>query len=107
MAEEVTGMFASLDDPQRFLVHDVQFHRTVAAGSQNQVLTTLIETLSALFYEKRRLTIVHARDLKESAEMHRKIYFSVKGRDPEEARRQMGEHLALARQAQAGEAIEK
>src|SRR5919106_422841 len=27
MAEEVTGMFATLTDPQTFLVHDVRFHR--------------------------------------------------------------------------------
>src|SRR6059036_1300852 len=29
MAEEITGMFANLDDPQTFLVHDVRFHRSV------------------------------------------------------------------------------
>ena len=34
MAEEVTGMFATLDDPQTFLVHDVRFHRAVAAASR-------------------------------------------------------------------------
>src|SRR5688572_4094295 len=37
MAEEVTGMFASLSDPQAFLVHDVRFHRAVASGSRNPV----------------------------------------------------------------------
>ena len=35
IAEEVTGMFASLDDAQAFLIHDIRFHRAVAAASGN------------------------------------------------------------------------
>jgi GntR family transcriptional repressor for pyruvate dehydrogenase complex len=103
MADEVTGMFASMEEPQTYLVHDVQFHRTLAAGSQNHVLITLIETVSELFYEGRRLTIERAVDLRESAEMHRRIYTAVRARDVEEARRQMNEHLSEAQKAQAVE----
>lgn len=103
MAEEVTGMFASLEEPQMYLVHDVQFHRALAAGSQNQVLITLIETLSEMFYEGRRLTVEHAVDLRESAEMHRRIYTAVRARDGNEARRQMDDHLLQAQKAQAVE----
>jgi GntR family transcriptional regulator, transcriptional repressor for pyruvate dehydrogenase complex len=107
MAEEVASMFASLDDPQPFLLHDVQFHRAVAAGSHNAVLATLIDTLAALVYETRRRTVERATDLKESAEMHRRIYRAIKARDAESARREMSEHLDLARQAQAGEEKER
>src|SRR5205823_1858258 len=32
IADEVTSLFAVMDDPQRFLVHDLDFHRAVAAG---------------------------------------------------------------------------
>jgi len=103
MAEEVASMFASVDAPQDYLIHDIQFHRAVAAGSQNPVLATLIEAVSELVYEVRRLTIERATDVKESAEMHRRIYRAIKARDPDEARRLMGEHLDMARQAQAGE----
>ena len=103
MSEEVASMFASLDDPQEFLLHDVQFHRAVAAGSRNPVLATLIETLAELVYETRRRTVEHATDLKESAEMHRRIYRAIKARDADRARHEMSEHLDLARQAQAGE----
>src|SRR6185503_20579295 len=53
MAEEVTGMFASLTEPQTYLVHDVTFHRTVAAASGNPVLTALVEMVSSLVYETR------------------------------------------------------
>ena len=103
MADEVTGMFASLEEPQKYLVHDVQFHRALAVGSQNHVLITLIDTLSELFYEGRRLTIERATDLRESAEMHRGIYAAVKARDVDEARRHMDAHLLEAQKAQAGE----
>jgi GntR family transcriptional repressor for pyruvate dehydrogenase complex len=103
IADEVTSMFATLDDPQTFLVHDLQFHRVVAAGSGNPVLATLIDTLAELVFEYRRVTVERARDLKESAELHRSIYRAIKDRQPDEARRLMGEHLALARQAQAAE----
>jgi GntR family transcriptional repressor for pyruvate dehydrogenase complex len=103
MSEEITGMFASLDDPQAFLVHDVRFHRAVAAASGNPVLAALVDMVSALVYERRRRTVERARDLKESAEMHRRIYTAVRDKDAERARREMSAHLDLARMAQASE----
>lgn len=103
MSEEIAGMFASLDDPQAFLVHDVRFHRAVAAASGNPVLAALVEMVSALVYERRRRTVERARDLKESADMHRRIYTAVRDKDVERARREMSAHLDLARMAQASE----
>ena len=103
MAEEVTGMYASLADPQEFLVHDVRFHRMVASGANNPVLTALIEMASSLFYEQRRITIEKARNLRESADMHRRIYPAVRARNPEAARSAMEEHLRAAQTAQATE----
>jgi GntR family transcriptional repressor for pyruvate dehydrogenase complex len=103
MAEEVTGMFAALTDPQTFLIHDVRFHRAVAAASGNPVLLALVEMVSSLVYEIRRVTVERAHDLKESAEMHRRIYQAIRDRDPERARVEMARHLDLARMAQASE----
>ena len=105
MAEEVTGMFASLSEPQTFLVHDVRFHRAVAAASANPVLQALVEMVSSLVYETRRQTVERAHDLKESAEMHRRIYQAIRDRDPERARAEMTHHLDLARMAQASEEL--
>src|SRR5947208_6095401 len=42
MAEEVTEMYATLDDPQEYLVHDIRFHRAIAAASDNQILAALM-----------------------------------------------------------------
>ncbi|MCL4817614.1 MAG: FadR family transcriptional regulator [Vicinamibacteria bacterium] len=101
LADAVAGMFSALDDPHQFLVHDVQFHRSVAAASGNPVLATLIDTVSELVYETRRLTVERAHDLKESAAMHRRIYRAIRERKPDVAAHEMWEHLDQARRAQA------
>ena len=105
MAEEVTGMFANLSQPQEFLVHDVRFHRAVAAAAGNPVLMALVEMISSLVYEQRRLTVERALDLKESADMHRRIYQAIRDKDPERARLEMSKHLDLARASQALEEL--
>ena len=48
MSAEVEGMFASLGDGDVFLVHDVNFHRSVAAASGNPIVASLVEMVSAL-----------------------------------------------------------
>jgi GntR family transcriptional regulator, transcriptional repressor for pyruvate dehydrogenase complex len=101
IAEEITGMFAALDDPQTFLIHDIRFHRSVADASGNPILASLVEMVSALFYEQRRKTAQHGRDLKESAHLHRAIYHAIRAHDPKRASAAMSEHLSVAQQAQA------
>jgi GntR family transcriptional regulator, transcriptional repressor for pyruvate dehydrogenase complex len=101
IAEEVTSMFASIDDPPSFLVHDIRFHRAVAAACRNPILASLVEMVSALFYEQRRRTVHYGNDLKDSAQAHRAIYHAIRARDPKRARAAMNEHLLTAQQAQA------
>ena len=103
IAEEVTSMFASLDNPQDFLRHDIRFHRAVAAASGNPILASVVEMLSEVFYERRRETVGRARDLKESAEMHRRIYMAIRQRDAAAARDTMDRHLQLSFEAQESE----
>jgi GntR family transcriptional repressor for pyruvate dehydrogenase complex len=103
LAEEVSEMFAALEDPHAFLVHDVRFHRDLAAGCGNRVLAALVEMVAAQFYEQRRRTVARARDLRGSAEMHRRIFRAVRSRNAVAARDAMVEHLTRARHAQAGE----
>jgi GntR family transcriptional repressor for pyruvate dehydrogenase complex len=105
IAEEITGMFASLEDPLAFLRHDIRFHRAIAAASGNPILASLVEMVSALFYEQRRKTASHARDLRESAEMHRAIYNALRTRDPQRSRETMNAHLTLAQQRQSTELL--
>jgi GntR family transcriptional regulator, transcriptional repressor for pyruvate dehydrogenase complex len=99
MAEEIAEMYSKLEDPQEYLVHDIRFHRAVAAASGNQILAALMNMVSTAMYERRRATVERARDLKESAELHRRIYRLIRARKPDEAGAAMNEHLNLAQQA--------
>jgi len=106
LAEEVTGLFAAMEDPQRFLVHDINFHRLVAAASGNPIIAAVVEMVSALYYEQRRKTAEQAsdRDLRDAAESHRDIYRAIRAHDAEAARRMMNDHLLRASAHQAQEA---
>jgi GntR family transcriptional repressor for pyruvate dehydrogenase complex len=105
LAEEVASLFASLQEPRVFLVHDINFHRAVAAASGNPIVASLVEMVSALYYERRRETAAGAseRDLRDAAEMHRRIYQSIRARDADTARRTMHDHLVQASRHQAQE----
>ncbi|HEY1254702.1 MAG TPA: FadR/GntR family transcriptional regulator [Terracidiphilus sp.] len=100
LAEEVAEIFASVENPSDFLIHDVLFHRIVSQASSNPILAALMETITSSMYEKRRKSVERSIDLRESAEMHREIYRAIRGRDPVEARRLMEKHLRLAQTAQ-------
>jgi GntR family transcriptional regulator, transcriptional repressor for pyruvate dehydrogenase complex len=105
LADAVTSLFALMEHPQAFLVHDVAFHRALAASSGNPILAALIEQVSALYYERRRQTAERAanRDMRAAAEAHRRIYQAVRARDVEGARRAMHDHLVEASRYQAQE----
>lgn len=105
LSEEVAGMFANMENPDLFLVHDINFHRAVAAASGNPIVASLVEMVSALYYESRRETAARAsdRDLRDAAEMHRRIYQAIRAHDGETARQTMHAHLVQASEHQAQE----
>jgi GntR family transcriptional repressor for pyruvate dehydrogenase complex len=100
MAEEVAGMFASLDEPEQYLVHDMQFHQTIAAASNNRILTALMNMVATILFDTRSKTVKRAKDLKQSAEQHRNIYRAMRERDSEAARGAMHDHLIETQKAQ-------
>jgi GntR family transcriptional regulator, transcriptional repressor for pyruvate dehydrogenase complex len=103
LAEEVAEMYATMDDPAEYLIHDVRFHRTIAQASGNPILAALMETITTSLYDERRKTVELSRDLKDSAEKHREIYRAIRARNAAEARRAMESHLQLAKTAQESE----
>src|SRR5262247_2207316 len=105
LADDVAGLFASLTDRQVFLVHDINFHRGVAAASGNPIVASLVEMVAALHYERRRATAERAvdRELRDAADAHRAIYQAVRACDVERARRAMNDHLVRSRSHQARE----
>lgn len=100
MAGQITGMYASLDDPAQYLIHDLKFHQTIAAASNNRILTSLMNMVATILFDARLKTVKRARDLKESAEQHHNIYRALRERDPEGASRAMYDHLTATQEVQ-------
>src|SRR5262249_31794085 len=48
IAEEVTEMYASLDDRPQYLRHDIRFHQALGAAAKNPLLATLTDMVSAM-----------------------------------------------------------
>ena len=103
MAEEVAEMFAAVDNPADFFIHDLMFHRIISQASGNPILAAVIETITSAMYDKRRKTVERSTDVRESAEKHREIYRAIRSRNSSEARRLMEEHLRMAQVAQQQE----
>jgi GntR family transcriptional repressor for pyruvate dehydrogenase complex len=107
LSEEVSEMYAALDDPQQYLIHDIRFHRAIARAAGNPILATLMETITANLYDRRNRTVQHSRDLQEASQMHREIFHAIRSRNPVQARRLMEEHLDMASKAQTAETTHK
>jgi GntR family transcriptional repressor for pyruvate dehydrogenase complex len=99
MKAEIAGMAASLRDPHAYLVHDIDFHRTIASASDNPILAALVEMVSNILYRQRQKTVARARDLEPSLAMHRRIYRAIAARDPDRARDAMNQHLVQTQKA--------
>lgn len=100
LAEEIAGMYASVERPEQYLVHDMQFHQTVAAASGNRILTALMNMVASILFEYRSKTVKRATDLKDSAEQHHNIYRAIREHDQEAARQAMRFHLVETQRAQ-------
>ena len=100
LSEEVMEMFASINDVHRFLVHDIRFHRAVAAAARNPLLAAIMEMVADLFYDHRKTTVDRWQRGPEAAEQHRRIYQAIKSGDVKRARIEMGDHLRWAQQDQ-------
>lgn len=105
LADHVAGLFASLADPQLFLVHDIDFHRGVATASGNPIVASLVEMLAALYYERRRRTaeLASTRNLRDAAEAHQRIYRAIRAHDADASAHAMEDHLMQSSQYQAEE----
>jgi len=103
MSHEVLEMY-TLEEPQSFLIHDIQFHRAIGQASGNAILAALVEMVADLFYEQRKTSVHRLRGAEHVAHQHRRIYEAIRNRDPDAARAEMDAHLRWAERAQLEEA---
>ena len=96
IAEEVTEMYASLDDRPEYLRHDIRFHHALGVAAKDPFLATLSDMVCAMLYDVRRETVTRVQNLRQSVEMHRRIYNAIRSRSEGEAKAAMSEHLICA-----------
>ena len=88
---------------RRFCVHDIRFHDAVGTASGNPILASVVEMISAMFYEQRRKTADRGGDLRPVADVHWHIYQAIRDREPGRAANLMSEHLIQAERDQQAE----
>src|SRR6476469_4908072 len=103
ISDAVTGMFAACEEPQAFLVQDIRFHAAVGTASGNPILASVVEMISAMFYEQRRQTADRGRDLRPVADAHWHVYQAIRDHEPGRAANLMSEHLIQAERDQQAE----
>ncbi|SEG71671.1 transcriptional regulator, GntR family [Bryocella elongata] len=97
ISEELTEMFATADDPEAFLVHDVRFHRAIAQACGNPILLAMMDSIVGGLFEERRQRAGTLENRQSALLAHRRIYDAVRRHDADLARRAMDEHLTTAK----------
>ncbi len=93
LAHEITAMRAAVGDEEKFLVHDVRFHRAVAHAAGNKIMTGVMDTVAELLFHMRRQTIAGAKDFQSTLDWHLKVYAAIKAHDAPRAKAAITGHL--------------
>lgn len=102
---EVAAMRRSMEDPEKFLEHDVRFHRAIARAAGNSVMSGVMDTLMQMLYQARRNTIKRASDLDAATEWHETISDAIRRHDKRRAGEMMYRHLSAAEKGWESEQI--
>jgi GntR family transcriptional repressor for pyruvate dehydrogenase complex len=98
MDQAVVAMDAALDDAERFIEADLDFHLALAEATENDVIPILIDSIIDLLREQRKGIFVTPGGPQRGQIHHKRILKAVKQRDPNAARKAMHAHLAQVRQ---------
>jgi GntR family transcriptional repressor for pyruvate dehydrogenase complex len=96
IGDELEAMRQSVRDPEKFLEHDVRFHRAIAHAAGNTVMSGVMDTLTQMLFEARRQTIRTASDFDAAISGHEAIFAAIITRDAQRARERMFQHLMAA-----------
>ena len=99
LQEEIAKMYATVDDPALYLIHDMRFHRTIAEAADNPIFTALMDTVSTALYDDRQRSAERSQNRKIALEAYREIYRAIRERNPVEARAAMERHFNSAAMA--------
>ncbi len=97
MQEAVDTMDTALDDADRFVEADLDFHLALAEATQNPLIPLLMDSIIDLLREERKRTGLVEGGLRRGQQHHKKILKAVMQRDARVARRTMQDHLEQVR----------
>jgi DNA-binding FadR family transcriptional regulator len=100
-AEHLADLEASIErtralteDPVRFSLENVTFHRIVSAATANPVIIAVSAALSDLFFEGTTRVIYSPTALAATIRAHTRIASAIKNGDPDAARTAMARHVS-------------
>lgn len=94
MEEALRRMENAEGDVDSIANADIDFHQAIMSAASNAVITALFNPVEHLVWEARRQTTAYPRMRNRAIEAHKLILESIRGKDPEAARRTMQDHLA-------------
>ena len=89
----VDAMAASVDEPDTYLQHDLDFHTLICRAAHNRILDRFMYSSRWWQTASRRISNRTPRALPSATEHHRAIYEALRARDPGRAEAQMRRHL--------------
>jgi DNA-binding FadR family transcriptional regulator len=95
--EELTALLSamgeSLDDTERLVILDAEFHTTIAKASGNKLLRILVEANTVLLREYMAKSVIMPGAKADGISRHTAIYEAIMQGDPEKAETAMRVHL--------------
>jgi GntR family galactonate operon transcriptional repressor len=93
LGELVEAMAATVDAPDVYLQHDLDFHTAICRAAGNRILDRFMYSSRWWQTASRRISNRTPRSLPNATEHHRAIYEALRARDPKRAEEQMRRHL--------------
>ncbi len=98
MREAVAAMDDALNNADKFVEADLDFHLALAEATQNSILPILIDSVVDLLREQRKRIALVEGGLQRGQCHHKRILEAVMRRDPDDARAAMRAHLRQVRE---------
>lgn len=93
----VHEMDLAMDDPERFVSADLEFHNIIARATGNRLIPILLSSFMTLLRDQRKRTFNTSNGPQNGQIHHKKILAALRGRDSAAARDAMAAHIQQVR----------
>jgi GntR family transcriptional regulator, transcriptional repressor for pyruvate dehydrogenase complex len=87
MRAALNGMRAASDDPEAFILHEMEFHNAITRAAKNGAMRSTMQMLYGALSEGRHRVLPHVRDIAEHCARHERMFQLIANRDVQRARR--------------------